>query len=57
MLRQFQIISWFPKWFGFRVIRFDPIKTDLARIYNWFLVVGFFEIRKWRIPRPKNDRS
>lgn len=30
-----------------KLIRYDIDKTDYAYIYNWVLIFGFIEIRKW----------
>jgi hypothetical protein len=44
----YQVINWFPKWAGWAQFkRLDPKQTDLALIYDWFLWIGFWEIRKW----------
>jgi len=41
----FQFVSWFPDWRGFGFYRDTHGQW---RVYDWFLVVGFWEIRKWR---------
>ena len=45
--KKYQFINWFPIWEGLAFIRLDPEETDLAYIYDWCLIIGFFEIRKW----------
>ena len=35
----------------FRLMRFDPAKTDLAYIYEWVLTLGWLEVWKWRTRR------
>jgi hypothetical protein len=43
-LKKFQYILW-PKWKG---ISFTVSRGSLSFIYDWFLYLGYFEIRKWR---------
>jgi len=43
-----QLIKWFPKWQGFYFIKLDPSKTNIALIYDWFLYIGFWEMRKFK---------
>jgi len=50
---KYQLVSWLPEWLGFRVLRFNPEKTNMGTIYDWFLMIGFCEIRKWKKARPK----
>lgn len=45
-MRRYQFISWFPRWQWVAFIRFQH--TGLARIYEWSLMLGCWEIRKWR---------
>ncbi len=50
--KHFHIIRWFPEWCGFSIIRLNIKRTSYALIYEWFLHIGFIEIRKWK-PRDK----
>lgn len=40
-----QLVTWFPVWIGIRVWR--PA-GGLMEIYDWCILLGFWEIRKWR---------
>lgn len=40
----FQIVNWFPYWHG---IKFAHWQNDMRHIYDWSLILGFIEIRKW----------
>ena len=42
--KKYQFVSWFPEWVGFSFFR--PIRA-LTLIYDWYLFLGFWEIRKW----------
>jgi len=46
-MKQYQFVRWFPEWVGFSFCRLDKKETDLAYIFEWFLAIGFWEIRKW----------
>jgi len=41
---KYQFVNWFPKWKGFGFIKSTYSMTG---IYDWFLWIGFWEIRKW----------
>ena len=43
---KYEFIKWFPDWHGIHFIKFDSKKTNMALIYEWHLVLGFWEIRK-----------
>jgi hypothetical protein len=45
-IKRYQFISWFPSWQWVAFIRFKH--TGLALIYEWSLMLGFWEVRKWR---------
>jgi len=40
-----QFVNWFPKWKGFA---FGRWKGTYRYIYDWSLVLGFWEIRRWQ---------
>ena len=46
MSKGYQFVSWFPEW-HVHFIRLDPVKTDMAYIYEWFWFFAFWELRKW----------
>jgi len=41
---KYQFVSWFPHWAGFYFLR--P-KYGMSLIYDWRLLLAFWEIRKW----------
>lgn len=43
-MKTYQFVKWFPAWQGF-----DFIKSTwgLTLIYDWYLFLGFWEVRKW----------
>lgn len=45
--KEYQFVSYFPKWCGINVEHFNPKKTDYAYIYEWIVRLGFWHIRKW----------
>lgn len=49
MEKKYQFIKWFPEWNGifYKRIRHEDRKS-LCYIYEWFLGLGFWEIRKWQ---------
>jgi len=56
--RCLDIVNHFPRWFGFRFIRYDPALTDWAKIFEWVLFVGFWQVRKWKHGKPlKNEKT
>ena len=49
-MKNIQLINWFPNWQGFKYKITDPKKDTNAAyylIYEWFLLLGFWEIRKF----------
>lgn len=47
-IRGYQVIIWWwCVWPTFSFVRLDPAKTALAYIYEWRLMLGVLEIRKW----------
>jgi len=42
--KKYQYISWFPRW---HVSGFIKAKYGMSLIYDWYLCLGFWEIRKW----------
>ncbi len=51
MTKKYQAV-WWPKWNGFF---FTFSKGALSLIYDWFLGLGWLEIRKWRKPVTQKD--
>ena len=43
-LRGYQLVHWFPDWQG---IGWQQASGWLAGPYDWFMYLGFWEIRKW----------
>lgn len=43
--RNYQFIFWFPVWQGFHFYRMT-YKNRWSLIYEWFLYLGFWELRK-----------
>lgn len=50
-MKGYQFVWWFPRWLGVWLLRYDPSKTDMAYIYDWRLMLGFWEVRKWSTRR------
>ena len=46
-MKGYQFVNWFPRWGGLWFVRLDPKKTSLAHIYDWRLMLLFWEVRKW----------
>jgi len=44
-MKKYQFINYFPKWQG---LYFRRAVYSMAEIYEWYLWIGFLEIRKWR---------
>ena len=48
-MKKIHFVNWFPDWKGIMFNRTNP-RTDINSgyflIYKWFIVLGFFEIRK-----------
>ncbi len=51
-----QFVNWFPYWKGIKCKRTNPL-TDINAayylIYKWYVVLGFWEIRKFMNPKEK----
>lgn len=47
-MKRYQFINWFPKWQGFH---FRKAVYGLALLYDWYLWLGFWEIRRWHNSR------
>ena len=43
-MKKYQFVNWFPEYQGFGFIR---AMLGLGLIYDWYLYLGFWEIRKW----------
>ena len=41
---KYQFVNWFPDWHGFS---FKKSEHGLRYIYDWYLYLGYWEIRKW----------
>ena len=41
---KYQIVNWYPDWKGFGKKKW---KGGMAYVYEWSLLLGFIEIRKW----------
>lgn len=46
-MNSYQFIKYWPRWRGLGYKRLRPDKTDMAYIYKWVLMLGFWEVRKW----------
>lgn len=46
MNKGYQFVRWFPRWLGVYFMRV-PLESDMSYIYQWYLVLGFWEVRKW----------
>ena len=46
MPKKYQLVHWFPCWCGFGFVR---AMHGIALIYDWFLWLGFWEVRKWHV--------
>lgn len=40
-----QLVNWFPYWKGIRFFRWED---SMRFVYEWSIVLGFIEIRKWQ---------
>jgi len=53
---EIQILNWFPRWKGIKFKRTNP-KTDINAgyflIYKWYILFGFWEIRKFMNERER----
>ena len=49
-MKNIQFVNWYPYWKGLKFKRTNP-ETDINAgyylIYKWFIVLGFWEIRKF----------
>jgi len=45
--KRYQFI-WWPRWYGVRGRK--QFTAGLALVYEWSLMLGWLEIRKWRTP-------
>ena len=43
-MKKYQFVNWFPDWKGFG---FKRSVHGMTLIYDWYLWLGFWEIRKW----------
>ena len=46
-MAKYQIVRW-SEWHGIGFLR--PKRSAMILIYDWFLYLGWWEIRKWRYP-------
>ena len=54
--KNFQFIFW-NKWRGFSLKKQADKNSSWKYIYDWFLNLGFFEIRKWHKLTDKEKRT
>jgi hypothetical protein len=45
-MKGYQIVWWLPHWIGVGFTCLEPAVTDMAYLYDWYLCLGFVEIRK-----------
>lgn len=45
-MKKYQFIKWFPEWCGVG-FKIPQAGSGFRLIYDWFLWLGFWEIRKW----------
>ncbi len=43
-MKRYQFVNWFPSWHGFHFYR--PL-FGMHLLYDWYLYLGWCEIRKW----------
>ena len=43
---KYQLVTWFPKF----KIGFEKSTNRLSVVYDWYLYLGFWELRKWHQP-------
>jgi len=43
-MKKYQFVNWFPEWQGFGFAR---ATGAMALIFDWYIWLGFWEIRKW----------
>ena len=53
-MRNYQFVTWFPKWCGVGFERLDATQNSMGLIYRWWLALGWWEIRRWANP-PARD--
>ena len=49
-MNKIQFVNWFPEWKGIKFKRTNPItdvNTAFYLIYKWYILLGFWEIRKF----------
>jgi len=48
-MKKIQYLNWFPYWKGVKFKRTNPpdINTAYYFIYKWYILLGFWEIRKF----------
>jgi hypothetical protein len=44
-MNRLQFVSTFPYWGGINFFRYEG---SPALLYDWVLVIGYWEVRKWR---------
>lgn len=52
----YQLVRWFPEWQGFHFIR-QGTNSDWCYIYEWYLYLGFWELRKWSTLVPGKNKD
>lgn len=52
----YQLVRWFPEWQGFHFMRVST-DSDWQYIYEWYLWLGFWEVRKWSKLTLKKETS
>ena len=55
VISSYQLVSWFPEWYGFQFIRLDPDKDELGWIFEWVVFLGFWELRKWNLENAETE--
>jgi len=57
-IKKIQCLNWFPYWKGIKFKRTNP-KTDTNAayylIYKWYILLGFWEIRKFMNDKERKD--
>ena len=48
-MKKYQFVNWFPEWKG---SGFKRSVYGMTLIYDWYLWLGFWEIRKWHELKP-----
>jgi ABC-type amino acid transport substrate-binding protein len=47
ILKHFQFVNYYPEWQGFGFRKTKP-KEGLYLIFEWFVFLGYWNIRRWR---------